>query len=565
MAAKEIVNILIVDDKPSNLLALEAQLEDDDRQIITASSGNQALGLLFEYDFALVILDIQMPEINGIETAKIMRKNKKTRQTPIIFVTAINKNEHHIFEGYNAGAVDYIFKPVEPIILKSKTNVLIQLYRQKITIEKTNKRLKKMVRELEAANRKILIRHKNQIEEERLKIIMQLAGASANEMNQPLMNLLNHIELLQTETCGPSNQALFLKEIKKSGEQIYKLAKHIQSMQISNTEKVPVDDISPKITKMISVLIVCRAQDDFNRLNSHLVNSSKMKISGAETIRQTLAKAANEQFDLIITDYCLADGTGFDLMERLKEKSMDLPVIFVASNGDEAVAAQAIKKGAYDYLSRADLNKESLNKALSNALEKDSLQKEIVAAYQRLADLSTRDSLTKLYNRRYFNEAVETEISKVKRYGSPMSLCMVDLDHFKHINDQFGHLTGDKVLSKTADILSDLVRECDVVCRYGGEEFGLILPKTFTQDAFSLGERIRKSIETYKYKHEKNNIGITVSIGIASCDRGSRPSLSSLVNQADKALYLAKSRGRNRVEIYNNQQRFENIIGELNN
>lgn len=77
MAAKEIVNILIVDDKPSNLLALEAQLEDDDRQIITASSGNQALGLLFEYDFALVILDIQMPEINGIETAKIMRKNKK--------------------------------------------------------------------------------------------------------------------------------------------------------------------------------------------------------------------------------------------------------------------------------------------------------------------------------------------------------------------------------------------------------------------------------------------------------------------------------------------------------
>ncbi|MFH2091706.1 MAG: response regulator, partial [Pseudomonadota bacterium] len=116
----EKTDILIVDDKPGNLIAMEALLEDEDTNIVKAESGNAALGLLLEHDFALVILDIQMPEMDGIETARIMRKNKQTSQIPIVFVTAINKEEHHIFEGYNAGAVDYIFKPFEPLIFKSK-------------------------------------------------------------------------------------------------------------------------------------------------------------------------------------------------------------------------------------------------------------------------------------------------------------------------------------------------------------------------------------------------------------------------------------------------------------
>ncbi|MFH2091390.1 MAG: diguanylate cyclase [Pseudomonadota bacterium] len=546
----EKTDILIVDDKPGNLIAMEALLEDEDTNIIKAESGNAALGLLLEYDFALVILDIQMPEMDGIETARIMRKNKQTSQIPIIFVTAINKEEHQIFEGYNAGAVDYIFKPFEPLIFKSKINVLLQLYRQRKTIEQNNRQLKKMVCELENANRTILNRHKTQIEEERLKVILQLAGATAYEMNQPLMQLLNSIELLSAGTCDPDNQSVFLAAIKKSGEHIYKIAKRLQSMQNHETDPVKTGEDTCIQHKDLTVLIACSSQQDTDHLSQLLEKDHPLTLCRADSVKHTLDLMTKEKIDLIITDYRLTDGTGFDLMDMLKQKDFYQPVIFVTSCGDETIAARALKDGAYDYITRAALDENILIKTIFNALEKQNLQREIAGAYQRLAVLSTRDSLTRLYNRRYFDQTIETEISKVKRYGSELSVCMIDLDNFKQINDQFGHLVGDKVLSKTAGILNDMVRECDVACRYGGEEFGLILPKTYSRDAFLMGERIRKSIAGNLYKHDKTNIGVTVSIGIASYNQEKNSSISCLIHQADMALYNAKAKGRNRVEVF---------------
>ncbi len=550
MANEENVNILIVDDKTNNLIALEALLEENDRNILTAMSGNEALGLMLEYDFALVILDIQMPEMDGIETAGLMRKNAKTRQTPIIFVTAINKDRQHVFEGYNAGAVDYIFKPVEPIILKSKVDVLIQLYRQRKTIERTNTKLQRMVRNLETANRKILHRHKTQIEEERLKVILQLAGATACEMNQPLMQLLDSIDLLSADENYSTRQSVLLGQVKKSGKQIYQIARRIQSMPISEPYFPVNNESSFKKQHLLNILSLSDNKDDLKNLSQTEQNGHLMIFHHAGSIKEAFNLLSGEKVDIIITDYKLTDGTGFDMMELLKEKNINLPVVFITGNGDEIIAAKAIKQGAYDYLTHETLSEKLLFTTLSNALEKKSLQKEIDAAYHRLTVLSTKDSLTKLYNRRYFNEAVETEISKVKRYGSELSMAMIDLDHFKTVNDRFGHLAGDKVLSKTAGILSDLVRECDIVCRYGGEEFGLILPKTYSDDAFLLGERIRKSIEAHKYEYDKNNIGVTVSIGISSYNQEMDHSLSAFINQADKALYFAKSNGRNRVELF---------------
>jgi sigma-B regulation protein RsbU (phosphoserine phosphatase) len=126
-----IAHILIVDDREENLLALEGWLEDPGLEIVKATSGNQALGLLLEEDFALVLLDVQMPEMDGFETAELMRMSEKTKNVPIIFVTAISKDRQNIFKGYAAGAVDYLPKPIDPDILKAKVDVFLQLYRQK--------------------------------------------------------------------------------------------------------------------------------------------------------------------------------------------------------------------------------------------------------------------------------------------------------------------------------------------------------------------------------------------------------------------------------------------------
>ena len=122
MAEHEKPNILIVDDLPANLTVLEAILKELGINIIKARSGSEALALMIEKDFALVLLDVQMPEMDGFETAELMRGSAKTRHIPIIFVTAISKDQEHIFRGYEAGAVDYIFKPFKPQILKGKVN-----------------------------------------------------------------------------------------------------------------------------------------------------------------------------------------------------------------------------------------------------------------------------------------------------------------------------------------------------------------------------------------------------------------------------------------------------------
>ncbi len=119
------MNILIVDDKPANLLALRKILAKPGLNIIEASSGNDALAMLLEHDFALILLDVQMPDMDGFETAEIMRGNEETKNIPIIFVTAISKEQKYVFEGYDKGAVDYLFKPLDPDILKSKVNIFL--------------------------------------------------------------------------------------------------------------------------------------------------------------------------------------------------------------------------------------------------------------------------------------------------------------------------------------------------------------------------------------------------------------------------------------------------------
>lgn len=136
-------NILLVDDKKENLLALKAILEIPGLNIFTATSGNTALGLMLDHDFAVVILDVRMPEMDGFEVAELMRKSEKTKFIPIIFVTAFNKDENYIFKGYEIGAVDYLFKPLDPVIFKSKVNIFLELDKKKKELEQSKRKIEK--------------------------------------------------------------------------------------------------------------------------------------------------------------------------------------------------------------------------------------------------------------------------------------------------------------------------------------------------------------------------------------------------------------------------------------
>ncbi len=149
------IHILLVDDRPENLVALESLLDEPGRNLVKAQSGNEALQLVLEYDFALVLLDVQMPDMDGFETAELMRANSDTARVPIIFVTAINREERHVFRGYESGAVDYITKPIEPAILQSKVRVFCELYEQRKELEESRAALARLNDDLQEKNRQL--------------------------------------------------------------------------------------------------------------------------------------------------------------------------------------------------------------------------------------------------------------------------------------------------------------------------------------------------------------------------------------------------------------------------
>lgn len=171
----------------------------------------------------------------------------------------------------------------------------------------------------------------------------------------------------------------------------------------------------------------------------------------------------------------------------------------------------------------------------------------IEAAYHdEIYRMTTVDGLTQVFNRRYFEDAIEREFSRSRRYQRPLSLVLLDIDFFKKINDSFGHLAGDAVLKEVARVIRTRTRREDVLARYGGEEFALLLPEIETKGAQQLAEKVRKLVEKHEFVFDGERIPVTISAGVATVQKkGEEP--TELVRRADEKLYEAKTAGRNRV------------------
>ena len=170
---------------------------------------------------------------------------------------------------------------------------------------------------------------------------------------------------------------------------------------------------------------------------------------------------------------------------------------------------------------------------------------EEVRLNKELEKLSTSDALTGLYNRRFLDNRLQVETSRSKRYSSELSIIIFDVDHFKKFNDEYGHSQGDRVLQSLGATLMDAVRDLDLPCRYGGEEFLVILPETGLEGAHKIAERLRIIVENT----EVDGLSVTISLGVASCNKGKLEDPSKFIEIADKALYEAKQNGRNQVVL----------------
>lgn len=238
------------------------------------------------------------------------------------------------------------------------------------------------------------------------------------------------------------------------------------------------------------------------------------------------------------------------LINSAYEKTQEILSFFDIDPGQMKTCSQILQE-ANEELSKLNLSYEQLLFEYKTAKERaEKLAVELSKANTKLRALAYRDALTGLFNHRYFQDLLDREITRSSRYNRPLSLIMFDLDHFKLVNDRYGHPTGDQVLKRVSELTLKTVRKCDYVARYGGEEFAVILPETGAKGATVLAERIRHTIENMQIDIQGRLLSTTISCGIAVCgNRETGVSKACMIAAADKALYVSKTEGRNRITI----------------
>ncbi len=228
------------------------------------------------------------------------------------------------------------------------------------------------------------------------------------------------------------------------------------------------------------------------------------------------------------------------------EQWHDLPLIAFAE--DQQGLINGFNLGASDSV-HVEIDSTELSARMNRHLERWQRLLELRQSKEQLQKMALTDPLTKLGNRATFDMSIKQAAACTQRSGSPYSLLMIDLDHFKNFNDNYGHQTGDTVLRSVADAIRYSARDADICCRYGGEEFAVILPDTKANNAEVLAERIHKQVAKVSRKQTSGRMPITVSIGI-SCANRNDVHPTQLIEEADQALYLAKDNGRNRTETW---------------
>jgi diguanylate cyclase (GGDEF)-like protein/PAS domain S-box-containing protein len=453
----EKTNILIADDDPVSLNVLENMLKREDLNVVAATSGREALELAENTDFAVGLIDVQMPEMSGFEAAEKIRSTTLNSELPVIFISAVNTDKEFVLQGYESGAVDYLIKPFDKFQLTSKVNIFCKIHEQKRLLEDKNTQLASVNQQLqsEISDRKTI--------EKRLK----------------------ESETKYRKLFEKSNDALFITDKTRILD--------------CNTAMVELFDFKSR-----SDLLKTHFFEFFPEKQPHGENSED-KLNG---MMDMALREGSHKFESV----CL----------RSEDETFSTEILMTAIPiGKKTVLHTVIR----DITKR----KESEQKLISQAI---------------------RDPLTSLFNRRYLEESLDRELSKAQRHNNPLAIIMLDADHFKMFNDTYGHLAGDKVLRDMGKHLVTYSRKEDIACRYGGEEFVLVLPETSLEVAIQRAEDLRLTIETgKKMKYKRQTLPtVTISLGVAVFpDHGNR--VNALISAADKALYKAKEHGRNQVVV----------------
>jgi two-component system cell cycle response regulator len=447
--------VLVVDDILANVKLLEARLQAEYFEVLTANSGQQALDVLARERVDVILLDVMMPGMDGFETCRHIKSNHATHHIPVVMVTALDQPSDKVL-GLESGADDFLTKPVDDIALVTRVKNLARL---------------KMLND---------------------EMIMR--ASTGKQMGIP--------------DDGSFARALSAR----SGRVLL------------------VDDHPRSAARLLEVL--SKGNDAFAERDAHTA----------------LLKLAESNFDLLVVSLSLQGSDGLRLCSQVRslERTRHLPVIILVEPGDEARLLRGLDMGINDYLMRPIDRHELLARVRTQIKRKrhsDFLRHRLAES----VELSITDALTGLHNRRYMEGHLRTLVSEAIRTSGKLSMLVADIDHFKNVNDTYGHDVGDAVLKEFAVRLKRNTRGVDLACRLGGEEFVIIMPDTDVARAYQVGERLRACVAADNFPiSEDQSVRVTASVGIGTLERPD-DTPETIFKRADNALYTAKRRGRNRV------------------
>ncbi len=382
------------------------------------------------------------------------------------------------------------------------------------------------------------------------------------ELRTPLIIIIGYSEMLleDVEKIGQKDFISDLHKIYKAGMNLLDLIKDI--LKGSNFENVTVTSDPETSTRSTAIqdmphIIHSHKEDNANTIESEkafllVVDDNEMNrdilsrrlkrqgymVAVAEDGYQALKMIKAQQFDLVLLDIMMPGMDGYEVCRRIKSEpqTSGIPIIFITSMSEIQNKTKGFELGAVDYITKP------FDVMEVKARVKTHLS--LTLANKKLHQLAEIDFLTNIYNRRIFLRFLEAEINKATRYSKSFSLIMFDIDHFKAVNDTYGHDVGDYVLKTTVDIIKKDIRRTDVFVRYGGEEFIIMLPEIAIEGAKLCAENTRATIEQNNFDKVKK---ITISVGVTMFKEND--TINSITKRVDEALYRAKDNGRNRVEV----------------
>ena len=450
--------VLVVDDVELNVKLLEAKLAGEYFEVVSAADGPSALDVADLELPDIILLDVMMPRMDGFEVCRRLKANPRTADIPVVMVTALSDVADRL-RGLQAGADDFLTKPVSDIALFARVRSLV--------------RLKRMMVELR----------------------------------------------VREEVCGRFSSADTISDRATEADAARILLVEAQGFAASRI----IDTLKPVAASVLHASSCAEAQ---SRLD--------------------------ESVELVIANLSMPDGDPLRLVAqwRANESLRQLPILLMADDDELPRLAKGLDLGANDYLIRP-VDRNELLARVRTQIRRKHLQERLRKNYQRSLSLALTDELTGLYNRRYLFAHLNEVLGQATESGNETALMLFDIDHFKRVNDQFGHPAGDEVLRELATRAVRQVRSVDLVGRLGGEEFVVVMPETSLAGAVVVAERLRAAMadEPFVLQESGDRLPVTISIGIAVTGNDKEP-MESLLKRADDALYAAKNAGRNRVVAF---------------